>query len=126
MKAINCAIIIALSVSSNCDKATGWSTLPSVTQLNHKTVTLFRSSKCDDASDDSSADEDHIAPPPPSTASFGVSYIGGDPCGSKYNDDPFDVHANDDVGKPGMPEEMKDRIAAMAAEILKSQQPQNE
>jgi len=122
MKAINCAIIIALSVSSNCDKATGWSTLPSVTQLNHKTVALFRSSKRNDASDDSSADP--IAPP--STASFGVSYIGGDPCGSKYNDDPFDVHANDDVGKPGMPEEMKDRIAAMAAEILKSQQPQNE
>jgi hypothetical protein len=30
-------------------------------------------------------------------AEYGVSYIGGDPCGSKYNDDPFDVQ----VQKPG-------------------------
>lgn len=31
-------------------------------------------------------------------AEYGVSYIGGDPCGSKYNDDPFDAQ----VQKPGM------------------------
>lgn len=55
-----------------------------------------------------------------SSAAFGVSFIGGDPCGSKYNDDPFD--ASKDVVKPGMPDEMKDRIAAMAAEMLKKQQ----
>lgn len=24
-------------------------------------------------------------------AEYGISYIGGDPCGSKYNDDPFDA-----------------------------------
>ncbi|KAL3797049.1 hypothetical protein ACHAWO_006685 [Cyclotella atomus] len=54
------------------------------------------------------------------SAAFGVSFIGGDPCGSKYNDDPFG--ASKDVVKPGMPDEMKDRIAAMAAELLKKQQ----
>ena len=30
-------------------------------------------------------------------AEYGVSYIGGDPCGSKLNDDPFDTR----VQKPG-------------------------
>jgi hypothetical protein len=57
-------------------------------------------------------------------AAFGVSYIGGDPCGSRYNDDPFD--ASKDVVKPGMPDEMKDRIAAMAAEMLRKQQNKDE
>lgn len=42
-------------------------------------------------------------------AEYGVSYIGGDPCGSKYNDDPFDVQ----VQKPGMPDDMKARIQAL-------------
>ncbi|CAJ1965833.1 unnamed protein product [Cylindrotheca closterium] len=42
-------------------------------------------------------------------AEFGVSYIGGDPCGSKYNNDPFDVQ----VQKPGMPDDMKARIQAL-------------
>jgi len=48
-------------------------------------------------------------------AVYGVSYIGGDPCGSKYNDDPFDDKAS---FKPGLPESMKDRIAALAAKRL--------
>jgi hypothetical protein len=52
----------------------------------------------------------------PTNAAYGVSYIGGDPCGSKYNDDPFD--ASKDVFKPGMPDDMKDRIAALAARML--------
>ncbi|KAL3782972.1 hypothetical protein HJC23_003128 [Cyclotella cryptica] len=52
----------------------------------------------------------------PTTVTYGVSYIGGDPCGSKYNDDPFD--ASKDVVKPGMPDDMKDRIAALAAKML--------
>jgi hypothetical protein len=43
------------------------------------------------------------------TPQWGVSYIGGDPCGSKYNDDPFDVQ----VQKPGMPDDMKARIQAL-------------
>ena len=30
-------------------------------------------------------------------AEYGVSYIGGDPCGSKLNDDPFDTQ----IQKPG-------------------------
>jgi len=42
-------------------------------------------------------------------AVYGVSYIGGDPCGSKYNDDPFDTQ----VQKPGMPDDMKARIQAL-------------
>ncbi len=41
---------------------------------------------------------------------YGVSYIGGDPCGSKYNDDPFDVKPS----KPGFPDDMKARIEALA------------
>lgn len=32
-----------------------------------------------------------------STAVYGVSYIGGDPCGSKYNDDPFDATTKEDA-----------------------------
>jgi hypothetical protein len=41
---------------------------------------------------------------------WGVSYIGGDPCGSKYNNDPFDTKPS----KPGFPDDMKARIEAMA------------
>lgn len=40
---------------------------------------------------------------------WGVSYIGGDPCGSKYNDDPFDAKPS----KPGFPDDMKARIDAL-------------
>mmetsp|Transcript_23399 Transcript_23399/g.34541 ORF Transcript_23399/g.34541 Transcript_23399/m.34541 type:complete len:114 (+) Transcript_23399:40-381(+) len=43
-------------------------------------------------------------------AEYGVSYIGGDPCGSKYNDDPFEAQ----VQKPGLPDDMKARIQALA------------
>lgn len=50
-------------------------------------------------------------------AVYGVSYIGGDPCGSKYNDDPFDVDSSNDAAgfRPGLPDDMKDRIAALVA-----------
>ena len=54
-----------------------------------------------------------------STAVYGVSYIGGDPCGSKYNDDPFD--ASTEEFKPGLPDNMKDRIEAMAAAKLQEE-----
>eukprot|EP00587_Corethron_hystrix_P010299 CAMPEP_0113320646 /NCGR_PEP_ID=MMETSP0010_2-20120614/14390_1 /TAXON_ID=216773 ORGANISM="Corethron hystrix, Strain 308" /NCGR_SAMPLE_ID=MMETSP0010_2 /ASSEMBLY_ACC=CAM_ASM_000155 /LENGTH=128 /DNA_ID=CAMNT_0000178507 /DNA_START=84 /DNA_END=470 /DNA_ORIENTATION=+ /assembly_acc=CAM_ASM_000155 len=53
----------------------------------------------------------------PTSSSYGVSFIGGDPCGSKYNDDPFDANAPDN-SKPGFPDDMKARIAAMAAERI--------
>ena len=46
---------------------------------------------------------------------YGVSYIGGDPCGSRYNDDPFDTK----VSKPGMPDDMKARIQALAEKKMK-------
>ena len=52
-------------------------------------------------------------------ASFGVSFIGGDPCGSKYNNDPFDT--KEAAFKPGFPDDMKDRIAALAAKKLEEQ-----
>lgn len=55
------------------------------------------------------------------SASFGVSYIGGDPCGSKYNNDPFDATKEETAFKPGFPDDMKDRIAALAAKKLKEQ-----
>ena len=42
---------------------------------------------------------------------YGVSYIDGDPCGSKYNDDPFDTKLS---SKPGMPDDMKERIKALS------------
>ncbi len=51
---------------------------------------------------------------------WGVSYIGGDPCGSKYNTDPFDASAK--ITKPGMPDSMKARIAAKAEERLRQSQ----
>ena len=51
---------------------------------------------------------------------YGVSYIGGDPCGSKYNDDPFDA-TKEDAFKPGLPDDMKDRIAALAAKKAQEQ-----
>ena len=55
-----------------------------------------------------------------SCASYGISYIGGDPCGSKYNNDPFDA-TKEETFKPGFPDDMKDRIAALAAKRLQEQ-----
>ena len=47
-------------------------------------------------------------------AQFGVSYIGGDPCGSEYNTDPHDAQ----VEKPGM--------AAKLFSLLKARKAQKE
>ena len=56
---------------------------------------------------------------------YGVSYIGGDPCGSKYNDDPFDVDTNDSQKfRPGLPDDMKDRIAALARRKMSEEPPE--
>ena len=57
-------------------------------------------------------DEEDIQP----KVEYGVSYIGGDPCDSKYNTDPFDVK----VTKPGMPDDMKSRIQALANKKIKA------
>lgn len=54
------------------------------------------------------------------SATFGVSFIGGDPCGSKYNDDPFDA-TKEAAFKPGFPDDMKARIEALAAKKLEEQ-----
>ncbi len=55
-----------------------------------------------------------------SSATYGVSFIGGDPCGSKYNDDPFDA-TKEAAFKPGFPDDMKARIEALAAKKLEEQ-----
>jgi hypothetical protein len=41
-------------------------------------------------------------------AEYGIIYIGGDSCGSKYNNNPFDSQGQ----KPGMLDDMKARIRA--------------
>ena len=51
-----------------------------------------------------------------SSATYGVSFIGGDPCGSKYNDDPFDA-TKEESFKPGFPDDMKARIEALAKKL---------
>ena len=48
---------------------------------------------------------------------YGVSFIGGDPCGSKYNSDPHDAR----VEKPGMPDSMKARIQALADQRMQKE-----
>mmetsp|Transcript_25788 Transcript_25788/g.55116 ORF Transcript_25788/g.55116 Transcript_25788/m.55116 type:complete len:137 (+) Transcript_25788:112-522(+) len=53
---------------------------------------------------------------------WGVSYIGGDPCGSKYNSDPFDKNPSD---KPGLPADMKARIEALAQKKLRERESNN-
>ena len=52
---------------------------------------------------------------------WGVSYIGGDPCGSKYNDDPFDANKSSS-NKPGFPDDMKARIQALAEQKLRERE----
>lgn len=49
---------------------------------------------------------------------WGVSYIGGDPCGSKYNSDPFDKNPSE---KPGLPDDMRARIEALAQKKLQEE-----
>ena len=67
------------------------------------TRSTLQSSKNDDKDLDSILDNDSYEP------QYGVSFIGGDPCGSKLNDDPHDVK----MQKPGMPDDMKARIQAL-------------
>ena len=55
-------------------------------------------------------------------AVYGVSYIGGDPCGSKYNDDPFATAAQSDSSRPGMPDDAKERIRLLAEKMKKKQE----
>ena len=55
-------------------------------------------------------------------AVYGVSYIGGDPCGSKYNDDPFDAAAQSDRSRPGMPDDAKERIRLLAERMKRRQE----
>ena len=55
-------------------------------------------------------------------AVYGVSYIGGDPCGSKYNDDPFDAAAHQSGSKPGMPDDAKERIRLLAERMKRKRE----
>lgn len=69
-------------------------------------------------------EQEQQQPPPdllqvnPQATLYGVSFMGGDPCGSKYNDDPFGAG---DV-KPGIPDDMKARIAALAEQRKRQQE----
>jgi hypothetical protein len=56
------------------------------------------------------------------TVEWGVSYIGGDPCGSKLNSDPFDKNPSD---KPGLPDDMKARIEVLAQKKLQEEREKN-
>lgn len=69
---------------------------------------------------DDKHDDVDLSPPP--TPEWGVSYIGGDPCGSKYNTDPHDAK----VDEPGMPSDMKARIAALAEKKLREAKAQED
>eukprot|EP00565_Helicotheca_tamesis_P003919 CAMPEP_0185729074 /NCGR_PEP_ID=MMETSP1171-20130828/4455_1 /TAXON_ID=374046 /ORGANISM="Helicotheca tamensis, Strain CCMP826" /LENGTH=79 /DNA_ID=CAMNT_0028397843 /DNA_START=110 /DNA_END=349 /DNA_ORIENTATION=- len=53
---------------------------------------------------------------------WGVSFIGGDPCGSRYNTDPHDAK----VEKPGMPASMKERIRLLAEQKKREAEEQND
>ena len=83
--------------------------LPRTTRQSHHPA-LFGS--CDDPEPDNTEASSSSSKTTTTTTTepqWGVSYIGGDPCGSKYNDDPFDAK----VHNPGMPNDMKARIQAM-------------
>ena len=72
----------------------------------------------DDSKDSNIVNIDNVEP----RAVYGVSYIGGDPCGSKYNDDPFDAAAQSDSSRPGMPDDAKERIRLLAEKMKKKQE----
>jgi len=80
----------------------------------------------DDSGGDSSSSTvvnvDNVEP----RAVYGVSYIGGDPCGSKYNDDPFDAAAAQGGARPGMPDDAKERIRLLAEKMKRKQQQEEE
>lgn len=92
---------------------------PTVRAFSKTTTRCFHLNlKLDDA--DSSSDsivskEDKNGQGKESEQNWGVSYIGGDPCGSKYNDDPHDNKPS----KPGFPDNMKARIEALAEQKRK-------
>ena len=72
----------------------------------------------DDSKDSTIVNIDNVEP----RAVYGVSYIGGDPCGSKYNDDPFDAAAQSDSSRPGMPDDAKERIRLLAERMKRKQE----
>ncbi len=85
--------------------------------LESRSLTALRSEKSEatkENEDVNGVDTDDGKP----AVEWGVSYIGGDPCGSKYNSDPFDKKPSD---KPGMPDDMKARIAALAQKKLEEE-----
>lgn len=88
-----------------------WNTVDAFVQTSSTVQRSFLQTKASDA--------ETTTPP---EIKWGESYIGGDPCGSKYNNDP---HAME-ISKPGMPEDMKARIQKMAEEKLRQQQEEKE
>ena len=76
----------------------------------------------DDSKDSTIVNIDNVEP----RAVYGVSYIGGDPCGSKYNADPFDAAAQSDSSRPGMPDDSKERIRLLAERMKRRQEEEEE
>jgi len=83
-------------VFASCTSA--WVSPPTTTISRRILLSYATSQQAEDAEAENDATE------------WGVSYIGGDPCGSKYNNDPFDLKPS----RPGFPDDMKARIEALA------------
>mmetsp|Transcript_35831 Transcript_35831/g.70494 ORF Transcript_35831/g.70494 Transcript_35831/m.70494 type:complete len:120 (-) Transcript_35831:86-445(-) len=109
---------ILLCITSSSQLANAW-THQSSTPHSIREISLHA------APSDAAGD---AAPPPEPFRNepFGVSYIGGDPCGSRYNDDPFDSSSGKNPEPPGFPKDMKARIAAMAEERRKCEEEASE
>uniref|UniRef100_A0A7S4IFY0 Uncharacterized protein n=1 Tax=Odontella aurita TaxID=265563 RepID=A0A7S4IFY0_9STRA len=110
-------LIYLTSIASLLQGAAPFSPLPPK-HLKPASVRQWASSPSEMSGDDSPAPKVEIVEKEGDeyTPQYGVSYIGGDPCGSKYNDDPFDASTNRE-DKPGMPDSMKSRIDALVEKM---------
>lgn len=90
-----CSILFTLCASAWVSPPTTTTTTIIITR---RILSLATSQQAEDAEVENDSTE------------WGVSYIGGDPCGSKYNNDPFDSKPS----RPGFPDDMKARIEALA------------
>ena len=107
----NVTLMFLMLTINHAMQVAAWTAHPFV--INNKLEFTFLMTKEQDSVDSRSS-------PPQSNSKeleqeWGVSCIGGDSCGSKYNDDPFDAAST----KPGLPDNMKARIEAMAEQKLK-------
>lgn len=95
------------------DDRDGYRQINEDTQVSATSSSLSSSLSLSSSSSESTEDASTV--PDKEDPQWGASYIGGDPCGSKYNGDPFDKK----VTKPGLPDDMKARIQALSDEIIR-------